>query len=315
MEHRQLDIFEDARDVALRNDLADAVERADATAARTAAAALGREFSEDPLLLPTLRLIEYIEAQHDAEVQRHAPAQFDVAQVLARRSELEGEIGAAVQALLGAQAARVWMAAQWRWLADRAREVPWQSSHSSHASHADAHAAPLYLQAGDWAAAAEAAMGIESWRRIPLPLLWAAQAQWRLGRRDGPDGAWPLLAEALWLAPARAAALIPQLADPRLDKLVRGFEIGFETGFETDFDPATDRWSWLPAWALVDQPKLLAALAHADPPMDSPPAEAFGLVAALLRLERQGRHHELIAHRRRLKALSETLFSAYMRTR
>jgi hypothetical protein len=42
---------------------------------------------------------------------------------------------------------------------------------------------------------------------------------------------------------------------------------------------------------------------------------AFSLVTALLRLERQGRHHEIIAHRARLKALSATLFAAYMVTR
>ena len=38
-------------------------------------------------------------------------------------------------------------------------------------------------------------------------------------------------------------------------------------------------------------------------------------VATLLRLERQGRHHEIVAQRKQLKALSETLFAIYMRTR
>ncbi|MDZ7855842.1 hypothetical protein [Sphaerotilus sp.] len=295
MEHRQLDIFEDARDVALRNDLAGAVERCDSDAARAATAALRSEFGDDPVLPPAQRLVAHIETQQGAQ------ARFDAAQVLAWRGELEGEIDGAAHALLGAQAARAWLAAQWRWLADRAHTVPW------HTSHADAHAAPLYLRAGDWAAAAEAAVAIESWRRIPLPLLWVVHAHWRLGRMDGPTGAWPLLAEALWLAPTRAAALIPQLADPRLDRLA--------SGFESDFDPATDDWAWLPAWALVDQPGLLATLAPADAPADCAPADGYGLVAALLRLERQGRHHEIVAHRRRLKALSQTLFVVYMRTR
>jgi hypothetical protein len=187
---------------------------------------------------------------------------------------------------------------QWRWLAGRAGKIAW------YPDHADAHAAALYLRGQAWPQAADAAARIESWRRIPLPLLWMTHARWR---SDGADAAWPLLAEALWLAPARAAALLPQLADARLDKATRRFEECFE--------PEADGWAWLPAWALVDQPLLAGPLSAATPPPDSAPGDAFKLVMALLRLEREGRHREIVEHRSRLRALSAPLFAAYMGTR
>ncbi len=63
---------------------------------------------------------------------------------------------------------------------------------------------------------------IESWRQIPLPLLWMTQPRWR---GDGADAGWPLLAEALWLTSARAAALLPapppRLSQATLDLLTK----------------------------------------------------------------------------------------------
>ena len=57
----------------------------------------------------------------------------------------------------------------------------------------------LWLRAGDFAAAADAVARIESWRRIPAPLAWMAEARYRL---DGLDAHWGLLAELAWLAPS-----------------------------------------------------------------------------------------------------------------
>ena len=53
----QLDIFNDGRDVQLRNDLADALMRDDAEAARAAAAALQAAFPGDDTLPPAQTLI------------------------------------------------------------------------------------------------------------------------------------------------------------------------------------------------------------------------------------------------------------------
>ena len=77
------------------------------------------------------------------------------------------------------------------------------------------------LRGQAWPQEAEAVARIDSWRRIPVPLRWMTHARWR---GDSADAAWPLLTEALWLTSARAAALLPALADTRLDRLVARFE-------------------------------------------------------------------------------------------
>jgi hypothetical protein len=294
---QQLDIFNDSRDVALRNDLAQALFDSDSPAALRIANTLQVEFGADRMLAPAEALIEHLHWRQSLAANGH----FDAATVLDARHRLDGAVAPAAAAAFGAQQAAAWMAGQWRWLADQAQGIGW------HPAHADAHAAALYLRGQDWPQAAAAVARIESWRRIPLPLLWMTQARWR---GDGADAAWPLWAEALWLTPARAAALLPALADKRLDQLVLRFEERFDATAASDAD-----WAWLPAFALVDQPLLAGPLSHATPPADTATGEGFAVVMALLRLERQGRHHEIVAQRARLRALSTTLFAAYMVTR
>lgn len=83
-------------------------------------------------------------------------------------------------------------------------------------------------------------------------------------------------------------------------------------------DPVTASgadWAWLPAFALIDQPLLAGPLSSAKPSADAATGRAFQAVMALLRLERQGRHHEIVTYRARLKSLSAPLFAAYMSTR
>ena len=294
---QQLDIFHDSRDVALRNDLAQALFDSDSPAALRIANTLQVEFGADRMLAPAKALIEHLHGRQSLAANGHP----DLATVLEARQRLDGAVAPAAAAAFGAQQAAAWMAGQWRWLADQAQGIGW------HPAHADAHAAALYLRGQDWPQAAAAVARIESWRRIPLPLLWMTQARWR---GDGADAAWPLWAEALWLTPARAAALLPALADKRLDQLVLRFEERFDATAASDAD-----WAWLPAFALVDQPLLAGPLSHATPPADTATGEGFAVVMALLRLERQGRHHEIVAQRARLRALSTTLFAAYMVTR
>lgn len=296
MEPHQLDIFADSREVMLRNDLAAALVACDGYAARSAAASLRAEAPYDPMLAPALRLIEHL-----AHEQAIAAETADPQALIAERAVLEQRVGPAARAVLGTAAAS-WLAARWRHLARRARALPWQ------AELADAHAAGLFVAAGAWPEAAEAVLSIESWRRIPQPLRWMVQARWAL---HGADATWPLLAEALWLAPAAAAQLIPQLADAGLARLARRFE----QAFDPEADPDGEGWAWMPAWVLIYQPLLADALASAEPKANSAPAEGFTLIAALLRLERQGRHHDIIEQRKRLRALSLPLFQAYMATR
>jgi hypothetical protein len=291
---RQLDIFDDSRDVALRNDLAQALLDGNTFAALRIANTLQTEFGGDRMLAPAAKLIEH----HHWRQSLAANGHLDVATVLDARHRLDGTVALAATAVFGAHEAAAWLAGQWRWLAGQASGIGW------HPAHAEAHAAALYLCGQAWLQAAEAVSRIDSWRRIPVPLLWMTQARWR---GDGADAAWPLLAEAFWLTPARAAALLPALSGTRLDRVVARFEERFDAAAASGAD-----WAWLPAFALVDQPLLAGPLSPATPPTQTAPGEGFTVVMALLRLERQGRHNEIVAHRARLQALSTTLFAAYM---
>lgn len=296
---QQLDLFNDSRDVALRNDLASALMGGDTSAARQAGKALKAEFGDDHVLEPAAMLANYLDWRQSTAT----PGRLDLDTLLLTRQRLQGPLTAAAATVMGQQRAPAWLAEQWCWLAGQASGIEWHPAHA----HAQAHAASLYLCAQAWPQAALAVAGIQSWRLIPQPLLWMTQARWRQG---GADAAWPLLAEALWLTPARAASLLPMLGDTRLNKLV--------ARFEEHFDPAADsgaNWAWLPAYALVDQPLLAAPLTPATSATPGAAAQAFAVVMALLRLERQGLQREIVSHRARLKSLSEPLFNAYMATR
>src|SRR5205085_10397837 len=98
-----------------------------------------------------------------------------------------------------------WLAPLWQDLALRAEAVPFR------ADSAQDHAAPLWLAAGNWKAAAQVVGAIESWRRIPAPLAWMTEARLRL---FGLQATWPLLAELGWLSPARLDDLLRRCQDP-----------------------------------------------------------------------------------------------------
>lgn len=98
------------------------------------------------------------------------------------------------------------------------------------------------------------------------------------------------------------------LADPVLDRLAKRFD--------ESFDPTNDdAWAWFPAWTVIEQPRLADALAYAAAPPNVPAATGLKLVLALLRMESQGRHRDVIEQRKKLRSLSEPLFVAYMKTR
>jgi hypothetical protein len=290
---QQLDIFADSRDRVLVNFLAEALARDDTEPARAAAEALRSEFPDDRHLAPAALLIEALALE-----QRAADTPLaDATAALAAHRRLEHTLHPAALAMLGREGAGDWLAKRWQALARRAHSLPFDIG------CAEVHAAALWLQGRAWAAAAEAVQGIESWRRKPQPLAWMAQASWH---QSGPDSAWPLLAELAWMAPQRMPALLALLPDKRLHKLARDFESALED--EPD-------WAWWPAWLLVEQPLLAATLDAAETAAESAPERAFKVVRSLLRLERQGRHHDIVALRGRLKELHPALFAAYMATR
>lgn len=290
----QLDIFNDSRDLQLANALAEALTLDDAAAARRAGTALQAEFPADHHLAPAEVLIAALDAENHAGT---SPLK-DAAAADAARRHIEQVLAPAAAEVLGRDAAPRWLRMRWQALARRAATLAFDPA------AAGSHATAMWLSAAGWQEAATAAQSIESWHRKPVPLAWMAQATWHLA---GPDAAWPLLAEVAWRAPQRVPALLGLLPDQRLARLARRFD-------SAAIDDETD-WALWPAWLLVDQPLLSAPLEAARCDGDTAPERTFKTVLSLLRLERAGRHHDIVALRSRLQSQHAGLFAAYMSTR
>ncbi|MBC8749256.1 MULTISPECIES: hypothetical protein [Paraburkholderia] len=289
----QLDIFDDSRDVMLRNDVLSALQHHDASGARRALQILGHEYPDDAALVALDTLVTALEARCSLPFANHDAA-------LGARETLLTRVRPSANQLMGERAAIAWLAPFWNELAQRAAGLAFR------AAQPDAHGAALYLHAGDWKAAEAAVTRLESWRRIPAPLMWMAECRYRL---DGLEAAWPLLAELAWLAPPRFDGLLRHLEDSSLDTLRRTFDASFEGGGDiADL-------AWFPAWALIQKTGLAPLLKQAQPCRDTDPERAARLVLRLLALERGGRHHELIESRRDLRDLHDALYRHYMKTR
>lgn len=277
----------------LRNDVLDALRRFDAAAARLAWQRLEQAFPSDGTVAPSAMLLDALERRSDARFGNHEAARVAV-------RALAASVLPTARRLFGDASGAEWLLPLWRLAAQRATQLPFR------AAHAEEHAAALWLQARDWQAAAQAVAGIESWRRIPAPLAWMVHAQYCI---DGLDVVWPLIAELAWLAPARFGAVTQALGDPLLDRLRRQFDESLETrGDAADL-------AWFPAWLLTQKSGLARLLGAAQPSGGSEPEQAMRVLVEIIGLERQGRQHELVGHRRRLRGLHEALYGAYMKTR
>ncbi len=289
----QLDIFNDSRDVMLRNDAVQALQRRDAPGARAAWRALAAHAPDDEALAPMTVLLGVMEQPVPTGFTSHAA-------LSEARHDLEQRIAPAARRLLGEREAGAWLLPLWRQAAGLAASLPFSSERP------DDHAACLWLRAEDWRAAMDAAGGIESWRRIPAPLGWMLEARFHI---EGLDAVWPLLAELAWLAPTRLVELAHRLDDPPLAKLLRAFGISFE-----ERGDASDL-AWFPAWVLTEKPGLSRLLSEAQPGRHTEPEQAMRLLVELIGLERQGRQHDLVHRRKRLRDLHQGLSAAYMKTR
>jgi hypothetical protein len=289
----QLDIFADSRDVMLRNDVLDALHRRHPGDARQAWQRLADEFPDDGSLSDLATLIDVLEDGVATPFTAHAT-------LAAACCRLNDEIEPAAQRLMGDAAGRAWVVPWWREVAQRAAGVPFRADVCDH------HAAPVWLRAGDWAAARDAVERIVSWRRIPAPLAWMAEARYHA---DGLEPVWPLLTELAWLSPGRFAGLSQRLADVSLDALRRKFDANFEgSGQMADL-------AWFPAWVLTDKPGLARLLREAQPSRQTAPERATRLLLQILSLERQGNQHELVERRKALRDLHGGLYAVYMKTR
>ncbi len=295
--NQQLDIFEDSRDLMLHNDVLHALMRRDVEAARVALRAFAGEFPGDPRLRSLARLIDALDIGPVAPFPTCADADAAV-------GVLQGEVLPAAGSVWPVHEAAAWLAPLWAGLARRAAALPFDPA------HVHSHAAALWLQAAAPAEASTAVRTIESWRRKPQPLAWAVEALWR---SEGLDAAWPLIVELAWMAPARLAELSRRVADPAMSRLLRTFDAEFDHGLDSSERGA--ELAWFPAWVLSSKPALARPLSMAEPGQQSEPEQGFRLLLALLELERQGRHAELIERRKRLMSLHAGLYRAYMRSR
>lgn len=294
MTMQQLDIFADSRDVTLRNDVLEQLQRRDATAARTALDRLfACEYPDDGALSAMTVLVQELGSGPGAPFADHAA--LDGA-----RRHLEKEVLPALRRVFPVHVGKSWIAPCWQSLAQRAALLAFRST------DADSHAIPLWLLAGDWAAAAQAVEGIDAWWHIPAPLAWMTEARYRA---QGLDAAWPLLVELAWLSPARFAGLLSALGDASLGTLRQRVDAAFPGTGELD------DYAWFPAWLLVVKPALAGRLGEARVRRDRAAARATALLGEILRREHEGDQHELVSLRQALSRLHAGLFEVYMATR
>jgi hypothetical protein len=286
----QLDFFNDNTRVALRNDVINALEQCDANTADSAWGILRDQHPGDEFLSTLQVLI-------DALAQR-SQTMFLTHDVLRSACQnLQDVVAPAAQGTFASPMFVDWMRARWQELAQRAKLLTYRKDRS------DEHAAALWLRAGNWQEAVDAVAGIESWRRIGAPLFWMVQARLHL---FGLQANWGLLAELAWLSPHRLEQLETHGIDPALQQLMRKFELQFEgAGDSSD-------WAWFAAWLLTERPSLAPALALAQPSQHSDPETTMRVLIELLGLERQGRHHDIIDRRKRLRSLNAFLYGAYI---
>jgi hypothetical protein len=289
----QFDIFDHSRDVMLRNDVVDALVRRDASAAWTAWQILKEDFPIDDALPAFAVLVDAL--------KRHAGVVFVDHDALAEaRSVLNDQFAPAALRVFGHPVGADWMVPLWRDAALSAARLAFRSD------RVEDHAAPLWLRAGDWQAAADSVAHIESWRRIPVPLAWMAEARYRLA---GLEAVWTFLAELAWLSPRRYGELTRRLADPSLDKLLKQFGSTFEG------DGNVADLVWFPAWVLTEKAGLARWLGEAQPSRDGAPERVMRLLIELIGLERQGRHHDVVERRKALRDMHPILYAAYMKAR
>ena len=289
--YMQLDLFAHSRDVMLRNDVIAALRKRDAGAGREALAVLSAEYPRDSLLAPLQVLLNTLAAP----VERF-PGHDGAAVAL---NTMDTVVVPSANLVFGPKEARDWLGPIWGSLASAAAGL----SYNFERPHS--HAAFMSLRGGDWAAAQAQAAAIASWRRIPIPLAWMAEARFGEG---GLDSAWCLLVELAWIHPSSFSALARRLEAPALRELLDQFTVAFESDDESEL-------AWFPAWALIAEPALASMVRGAQVCNDTAPERAARLVMELLTLERQGRHADIVAHRKRLRDMHAGLFARYMSTR
>ncbi|MDD5028867.1 MAG: hypothetical protein PHH58_05090 [Rhodoferax sp.] len=145
---QQLDIFNDSRDVMLRNDALQALQAHDALLAELACAKLGREYPQDPVLADTRILLAALQAPASQPAAVAAFTQH--ADLRAQHLALLANLAPAAQRLLGEPAAQAWLRPFWQDLVARSVGLTFRAEAEQD------HAAWLRLQLQDWQACVDA---------------------------------------------------------------------------------------------------------------------------------------------------------------
>lgn len=291
----QLDLFADSRDVVLRNDVVRALLARDPGQAQQALCLLAAEWPDEPLLPAYAELLLAL-LSPPALLRSRSEA-------VAAMETLDRRIAPLATDVLPRSAVHDWLAPLWRALAQAMSALPHAGGETP------VHAAVAWLRAGSWPEAEAAVQSIPSWRRIPVPLAWMAEARFAQGNLNA---AWPLLAELAWLAPQRFDTLARRLDSPVLTRLLRAFNSVMES--ESPDDPLCGL-VWFPAFAALVEPVHAGALREAQGSGNAAPERGLRLILQILALERQGQHAEVVALRRKLRDLHPGLFERYMQTR
>ena len=275
----------------LQNDVIEALSERDVTSCQNALERFAAEFPHHEIIARMTTLIDTLASPARPTTDR------DV--VAARIRELDAVVVPAAERVFGSDAATRWLAPVWSSLANAAAGL------SFHPECPRAHAGFVFLRGGNWAAAEAHIATISSWRRIPEPLAWMTEACFH---RQGLESVWCLLIELAWIDSDAFRDLVRRLDSAPLLRLWNDFEIGL--GNEEELDP-----SWFPAWLLITAPEMASVVRQSQAGSSKLPERAARLILELLALEKQGRHAELVAQRRRLRDLHLGLFEYYMSSR
>lgn len=287
----QLDLFMHGRNVMLQNDVIAALRKRDAVAGRHALAVLAAEFPGEEILTPLTTLLNTLAVP----AERFA----DLMGVAGRLHTIDTVVLPAANRVFGNKEAGDWLSPVWQSLANSVAGL------SFDVEKPNTHAAYMLLQCGDWAAAEAEVAKISSWRRIPAPLSWAAEARFYQG---GLERAWCLLVELAWIDACTFNKLAHRLKASSLHKLLNDFDVAFET------DKEPDR-AWFPAWLLIAAPAMALVMRETQTCRGNAPERVARLIMELLSLEKQGRHADLVAQRKRLRDLHAGLYAFYMSSR
>jgi hypothetical protein len=286
----QLDLFTHGRDVMLQNDVVAALRERDVERGQKALERFAAEFPNRETIVP-LKTLLALAAPAGRIADRKAIAE--------RIREVDAVVAPAAERVFGSEEAVNWLSPVWKSLANDAAGLTFDPECPK------VHAAFLFLQGGDWAAAEVQIATIPSWRRIPVPLAWMAEAGFQ---RSGLEAVWFLLVELAWIDSDVFRELALRLKSAPLHRLLNDFEAG--VGDEGDLDP-----SWFPAWLLITAPEMASVIRQSQPGTSKAPERVARLIMELLALEKQGRHADLVAQRRKLRDLHPGLYKYYMSSR